>query len=555
MIPSGLEAEPWQNQEKEFFEMRLKPLLEGNNRDQGVIPFLTRQRWFGGKARQIEQTRVLDWGMLPCSGCVAFLVIVSVEFTDGGADQYCLPLSLASAQAVASVPADTVLISWSGTEGEAVIYDALGSSAVSLALLSAVETNHEIRGQTGRFRAFPTAAFTQLRQQLDVIPPVTQGPATSSNSFVLFGRHLLLKLFRKLESGINPDIELSCYLTEQTSFRRIPLAAGVIEYQAPGQEPLAVAMIQQLVDNQGDGWHHALREVCLYFQRLQTQPEGAKAPVPQSQDLVELAQQEIPADAAEVIGDFLHSSALLGRRTAELHLALAQPTELPELVPEPITESDVASWEKSLQQQAQRALDCLKSHLQQLPDSLQATAQSLLAARTALQQAGSDEPWKNLRACKIRCHGDYHLGQVLRADNDFVILDFEGEPARPLAERRQKQTPIRDVAGMLRSYQYAAFAGLFEFTQDLPDEIARLEPWAIAWANWNSVAFLREYLSVAHGAVFLPDHLPALRACLRHFTLEKALYELEYELNNRPAWVRIPLSAVPVWSYPTRGGR
>jgi maltose alpha-D-glucosyltransferase/alpha-amylase len=361
---------------------------------------------------------------------------------------------------------------------------------------------------------------------------------------VFFGRHLLLKLFRKLESGINPDIELSGYLTEHTSFRRIPLAAGVIEYEAPGQEPLAVAMIQQLVDNQGDGWHHALQEVRHYFERRQEQSDVATAPVPESRDLVELAQREIPVDASNVIGRFLQSSALLGRRTAELHLALSRPTDLPDLAPEPITESDVTSWEQSLRKQAQRALDGLRSHLQQLPDSLQPTARSLLAPTTTLWPASGDEPLNNLRACKIRCHGDYHLGQVLRTDNDFVILDFEGEPARPLAERRRKQTPIRDVAGMVRSYQYAAFAGLFEFTQDPPDDCARLEPWAIAWATWNSVAFLREYLSVAQGAAFLPGDWPALRACLRLFTLEKALYELEYELNNRPAWVRIPLSGI-----------
>src|SRR5581483_3092308 len=194
-------------------------------------------------------------------------------------------------------------------------------------------------------------------------------------------------------------------------------------------------------------------------------------------------------------------------------------------------EADLAAAGADVQQQAGEALAALQASSLNLPE-LQLLAE---AARSLARRDGA------AGAAKIRCHGDYHLGQVLRVADDFVLLDFEGEPKRPVSERRAKQSPLRDVAGMLRSLDYAAYAGLFAFTHDQPEEFARLEPWAELWQRWTSAAFLREYLATAAGAPFLPAAPEQADRLLRLFMLGKAFYELVYELNHRPDWVRIPL--------------
>jgi maltose alpha-D-glucosyltransferase/alpha-amylase len=520
-------------------------ILEGRARtvlEQEVLPwFLQQQRWFGGKARGLESVRLIDQGTLPAGNTPAFLVLLEVRFADATTDRYFLPLGVTvepAAAALLTSQRSRVLARLLRTRGaEAVLHDALADAAACTALLEAIGAGREWSTRSGRIRAVATAAFAELRGQADTSLPMERGPETSSNSLVFFGRRLLLKLFRRLEVGINPDFEIGRFLTETSRFPRIPKVAGTIEYHRPGSDPVSLAILQEQVANQGDGWSHALDELGRYFERAARRDPLPPKPRP----LLELANTAPPAAIQEVMGSYLQTAAILGRRTAELHLALAGATQDPLFTPEPLTAVDLGALIAQIQKLGRQALGALRDHAPTLPGEVGAEAHRLLTEGPRCLEHLAQIPAVPSGAVKIRCHGDYHLGQVLRVENDFVILDFEGEPTRTVAERRAKQSPLKDVAGMLRSFDYAAYAGLFAFTRDRPNEFGRLEPWAELWRQWTSAAFLRAYRTTAGRAVFLPADGAAL---LDLFMLDKAFYELAYELNNRPDWVRIPLRGI-----------
>jgi maltose alpha-D-glucosyltransferase/alpha-amylase len=259
-----------------------------------------------------------------------------------------------------------------------------------------------------------------------------------------------------------------------------------------------------------------------------------------------------PRTVQDAMGGYLETAATLGRRTAEMHTALASDASDRAFSPEPFTRDDLSALSMDASAQAQKALDALAQIVERsakrgqpvLSDSVRREAKQLLRSRQVLLNSIREAPSLDFVTSKIRVHGDYHLGQVLWSEGDFYILDFEGEPARPIAERRQKQSPLKDVAGMVRSYSYAAYAGLYAYTASRPSEFERLEPWARLWQTWASAAFLRAYFLTTGDALFVPTEATQREELLRLWMLDKALYELNYELNNRPDWVRIPLRGV-----------
>lgn len=516
--------------------------------EQSVIPqYLTRQRWFGGKARALKSTRVTDYMTIPSDSPAAFLVLVQVDFADKTSDQYCLPLAIATgaqADTLRESSPGSVLARVPGRNGDAIVYDAMANDSVCAALLSIVEMEREVKTRTAGVRGFKTAIYNELRGPNDFPPRIRRGGGGTSNTAIVFDDRLIMKLFRRLEPGQNPELEIGRFLSEKTDYRRLPLTAGAFDYSSAKTEPTVLAIVQQLVNNEGPGWEHALEEIGRFFERASSESHANDQIDADSRSLFDLAGIEPPAMVADTIGTYLTAAAILGRRTAELHLALASDPSDPAFAPEPITPEYLSRVRTQLRKRAEVAIASLAENAGGLPDALREAAQRLIADREQVIERMGTLPADELRATKIRCHGDYHLGQVLRAEGDFIILDFEGEPARPLAERREKESPMRDVAGMLRSFSYAAYSGLFTFTERRPDNFARMEAWARLWQNWTSAVFYSSYCSIAAGASFLPDDPAQVRAWVELFVLEKALYELVYELNNRPTWVRIPLFGI-----------
>jgi maltose alpha-D-glucosyltransferase/alpha-amylase len=521
-------------------------LLDGNVRTlierEALVPFLKRQRWFAGKARAIRSARIADWAVLTRGGEPTFLTFVEVLYGDGSRDHYFVPMAARSAHAemvTHSFPAEVVARIGGARKG--VIYDAAIDDAAGEAFLAAIAGSTEIRTRFGAVRSVPAPAFQPIRGDAPASSlKLSRGSAEQSNTSLVYGNRLIMKLFRRIEPGPNPDYEIGRFLSERAAFPRVPPVGGGLEYHLPGVEPTTLSMLQALIGNQGNGWDRAIDELGRYFERAAGRTE---LPVVDETpgSLLQLANAPVPHAVADMIGGFLENASKLGRRTAELHLALASDATDPAFRPEPMTSAEFNALAKDMDAHAESVLKLLEGAIANLPQGSAAKTQAILQSGDRLRQRLREVGALQNGTTRIRIHGDYHLGQVLWAENDFVILDFEGEPARALAERRAKQVALKDVAGMLRSYSYAAYAALFAHTIDRPADFDRLEPWARLWEAWNSAVFLQGYLAIARRASFVPGTSAALEILLRAFLIDKALYELRYELNSRPGWLDVPL--------------
>ncbi len=510
-----------------------------------LLAYLPRQRWFGAKSRTITSVGVEDCIAIPDTN--AAILLLEIAYTDGGADTYQLPLALSTgsaARALESAGSPAILATLSRGEELAVLHDATADESFRQALLSLIANSSTIAGNTAEIVGDPSTAFAEVRGA-DPLPART-GSAEQSNTSLLFRNRLILKLFRRLQPGENPDVEIGRFLTEVAHFPRIAPFLGEIRTRPRAGGPTTLAMLQGLIENEGDGWAWTLEELGRFYDSVATCPLPENLGQPASFTV----STPIPQAAQEHAGFYIDAAGLLGRRTGEMHLALATPTDNPAFAAEPYTAADIAADAERVTTQIATALDALKRGMPGLPDAAADRALDdaarLLARRrdllTATERFAAGDPTRY--GLRIRIHGDYHLGQILRSKNDFVILDFEGEPARSLAERRRKQSPLKDVAGMLRSFNYAAFSGLQRFAQRRPEDARNLERWAQLWGNAVTTSFLIGYRQTfANAPGLLPDPETA-ETMLRLALLEKALYELQYELNNRPDWVRIPLAGI-----------
>jgi len=519
-------------------------LLDGNVRTlierDLLLPFLMRQRWFGGKSRRTRLARFVDWGLLRRGPQPLFLTIVETQFDDGTRHQYFLPLTIcpaADAKGLIEQSPHAVLASITGAR-KAVLFDAWLDDRYARTLLDALEREEQMTTKRGAIRARKTPAFARRRGAAGDDLGIRRMSVEQSNTSIVYGDLLILKLFRRIEPGTNPDLEIGLQLTERTGFDRVPPVAGAFEYAGPGGEPATLAMMQDLIKSQGDGWTHALGELGRFYEDV-----GDES-APRVDGTAWLTDSTPLESAVRAMGAYLGTAATLGRRTAEMHLALASDSTNPAFAPEPMVAEDLERLTAESGSQAKQALERLASARPGLPDDVQLAADRLLRSADVLVERIRSAPRLEFVAAKIRVHGDYHLGQVLLCEGDFYILDFEGEPARPLTERRLKQSPLKDVAGMIRSFGYAAYAGLFAHTSSRRSELVRLESWARIWQLCAASAFLDAYFTAVDGALFVPASGAERDALLEMFVLDKALYELNYELNNRPDWARIPLRGI-----------
>jgi len=440
--------------------------------------WLPRQRWFGAKTRAIASVEIVDWVAL----ATAVMVVVEVLYAEGGVDTYQLPLAIATVDG---------------------IQDSTGNEQFRQALLKLIEGEVTLELHNGG--TLCAHGYAELRGQQPLTAKVSK--AEQSNTSIIFGDKMILKLFRRLQPGENPDVEIGRFLTEVAHFPHIPALLGEITLRQSGEEKTYLAMLQGLVANEGDGWQWTLDELARFY-----------------------------ASPGQQHSTYLEAASLLGQRTAQMHLALATETSDAAFRSEPLTATELTEDAQRIRTEITLALDALEQALPSLEGNVADDAATILRNRAELlAQADvilSEHPSGRI----IRIHGDYHLGQILRTTDDFVILDFEGEPARSLAERRAKRCPLKDVAGMLRSFSYAAWTGL--------DHRQALLPQLQLWQDAVSSRFLNAYReSIAAQPDLLPQ--PALAdSLLRAYLLEKACYELLYELNNRPAWVGIPIAGL-----------
>lgn len=505
-----------------------------------LVTYLPRQRWFGAKSRTIKEVEVFDSAAFP--GLEAALFFLQLTYDDGSKDVYHLGLAISSGEEAGKIRASdpaSIVTTVSTPAGPAILHDAVAREAVRQAVLNLIETSGELRTRTGALQGHRSSAFAAIR---GVSPlPGRTGSAEQSNTSILYGSKLIMKLFRRLQAGENPDTEIGRFLTETAHFTRIAPFLGDVTLNSETGEPTTFAMLQGLVENEGDGWQWTLDELSHYYDDVASLPPPPDLGVPRS---IRMGEGSL---ARERIGPYLNAAALLGRRTAEMHLALATPSDNPAFSAEPFTTEDLSADANRIETQLSLSLEALKSSVSQLT--------GVGADSAVLVLSRHDDLFSRARAIasaspadfgkRIRIHGDYHLGQVLRTRGDYTILDFEGEPARTLAQRRAKQSPLKDVAGMLRSFSYAAYAALNDSAQSRPDEAKNLELWAGLWHNEVSIEFLRAYrIAIEATNPYLIPQPAQAQLLLNGYLLEKALYELLYELDNRQAWVRIPLAGI-----------
>ena len=332
----------------------------------------------------------------------------------------------------------------------------------------------------------------------------------------------------------------------QRGFKNTPAVLGGLEYRAGKEsESYVLAILQQFVPNQGDAWSYTLTSLGDFFGNALASKRNP--PNLSNEHPLALIGQEIPSELRSFIGPYLESAALLGKRTAEMHAALADENGGPDFAPEPFTAGDAHQLRRDLLGQADITFELLRRKQAVLTGEVADQSRELLQIEQRVSGRFAAVEQHPISALRIRHHGDYHLGQVLYTGQDFMIIDFEGEPARPLSERRAKVLALRDVAGMIRSFQYAAFAALFGQVPGISGEPATLklvERWAAAWNAYVSATYLRAYFEGAQGLPFLPSEWSERRILLDAFLLQKALYEVAYEINNRPDWLRIPLRGI-----------
>ncbi|MGQ0702629.1 MAG: maltose alpha-D-glucosyltransferase [Gemmatimonadales bacterium] len=522
--------------------------------EQTVLPeYLPKQRWFGRKSRPIQRCKVEDWIALDEHSGV---VLVTAHYDAEDRDTYVLPLALAGGEAANQVREHrptAVLAALAGDAG-GILYDGLARDATCRALAALVQSG-EARGARGALRGRPGRAMPKEAAAAQAELPITRIDGDWSNTSFAVGDRLMCKLYRRRVAGPHPDSEMIRYLSEELEFTGVPAFAGEVEHQTGRGAPATIALLQRLIPDQVDGWRWMQEELGRFYERALAvgTRRAVRRPGRQWGGLgawLRGAAATLSPELDELFGISDNAAAALGRRTAELHLALARPTGDPAFAAQPLTRDDLGELGDHLRQAGGAALELLKRAFASLPDEIVEPASRLLALRPKLRERaerirGQLPPGARpgTAGAKIRIHGDYHLGQVLRSGTEFLIIDFEGEPVRPLAERRAKQSPLRDVAGMLRSFSYAAEAAREAHLSRRPADRLRLVPWAELWEESVCGLFLAHYLETirAPGSSLLPQDPDPLEALLEAYLLDRGLSELRDELDHRPGWVGIPI--------------
>jgi maltose alpha-D-glucosyltransferase / alpha-amylase len=480
--------------------------------------FLVRQRWFAAKTRGLETVTIEDWAILDADRPVLLLLLR----LDG--ERYYVPVSVCSTDRAA--PADLIV-----GAGNRAIVDAHEDPSFMLPLLDAMAAHRELRGHHGRFVCRSPGPADTTSNQLTMPRALVRITAEQSNTSVIVDRAVILKSIRRPQPGVNPDVEVLGFLARRTGFRHVPPLTGWVDYVDAQENGATVAVLQGFVENAGDGWRYALARLDALCDALEN-PAGLEPATP--------AEARIAILAAPLIQDV----KTLGVVTGGLHAALASEPHEPAFRPEPVTYEDVGRWCARIARELEEVAFDTRAAGAPLPPGLDMIRETLRGSGGRIDSAVAEVGLLgSARTHKIRCHGDFHLGQVLKTADGFVVLDFEGEPARSLEERISKHPPVRDVAGMLRSLSYAVHTAA---GRRPPEKRAETLRGLAAWERHARRAFFEGYEAAIRDSPvrLVPASSEELARACAVFELEKACYELRYELDNRPAWAPIPADGI-----------
>ncbi len=518
-----------------------------------LLPKVLKTRpWFLGRTRDIRDISIEEVVHLPETS--SYLMVADLEYTDGDPEKYVIALSAASGEKAERILHDNregVLATVNGTPQATVIYGAIFDREFADALLTAIVRRKKYKGDYGDLHGGHTRSFRKDWSRTRTTMEPSRVESDQPSSYLRYGENFMLKLYRKLEAGPNPDREMLEFLTEHTEFCNTPRALGWLEYrQAFNDEETrtTVGLLTSYTRNGTNGWSWILDHLGLFFERALAVPADdprMKDLLPVG-DLLSASAQPVPVIIAELMGTKLESIRLLGQRTAEMHAALSSRPDIPDFAPEPFTDFYRYGVYHGMIGRVGRTFDALRNRLLKLSGPAQDEVRSLLSQEHVLR--GLFHPLRDERivSTRIRHHGDFHLKHLQFTGNDVIFTDFDGAPDRPLSERRIKRSALRDVACMIRSFDYVSYAVLFGQVPGIvasPDSPA-LATWAEAWRIWTSAVFLRSYLEKSGAADFVPQSLRQRRIMLRAYLMEKCLLEINHELEYRPDWLRIPVRGI-----------
>ena len=506
-----------------------------------------KMRWFGGKGRLMQGLRIVDLAPISMETSQAVLLLIEVTYESGLPEMYQLAVTFGDDASMTRLlencpQAAICRLTLEGVEG--LLYDAIYGHELQKVLFERLASGNSISQKQSEILFNSTRALKKYVKEHKKIRSRILA-AEQSNTSLVFDNKFFMKIYRKVDRAINPDVEITEFLSEKAKFPHVPSFMGSIEWIQKGQS-MVLAMAQDMVESSGDAWVLMLSRLHNFYEKVLSGDRKHLLELELRGNLTSPASyDEIPEELKELIEAQLAEQArLLGVRTGEMHLALASTTDQPDFVPEDFSLHYQRSLYSSFQSLVRATLQNQVRNLKKLNEKARKEAEDILAMKEDILTVFRRIYRRKFDVVKIRIHGDYHLGQVLYTGKDFVILDFEGEPARSYSERRLKRSPLRDVSGMIRSFHYAAYGGLLLNDQVRKEDLQKLLPFAEVWYHYMSGFFTRAYLETVAGSPFLPDDPEDLAVMLQTYLLEKAIYELNYELNNRPDWVMIPMRGI-----------
>ncbi len=507
-----------------------------------MFGYVQKSRWFRGKAKKIKSIELNDTIPLSTGKFNSYILLIEIVYIEGRNEQYIIPLSVITSEEVTEKKQKQpeALVAYVEIDGhEGLLYDGSYNPQVRDLLLKLILQKGKVKHKKGAIAGIPGRNISRKIKKSELPLPSRVLLAEQSNTSILYDSRFFFKLYRSPEEGNNPEMEIIRTLTENTSFRNFPTFAGALEYESDDKENSGLGILVDYIPNEGNAWEFVQSSIDRYFDRI----------IEEKDELIAANYGEHVAEAAgrekmiDLMGSFFTEMiALLGKRTAELHLALASVKDKKEFGQEPFSLLYQKSLYQSFRTIIKRTFSQMKSSKKKLDDDHVKLIDEVLTNESLLLSTlKSTLERKKIHTSKIRVHGDYHLGQVLFTGKDFVIIDFEGEPTRSITARKLKHCPFKDVAGMLRSFHYSIYMGKVENESKMPESQDFLNPWLEAWYKTVQDVFIESYLETAGNASFIPKEKEQLNDLMAVYTIEKAIYELDYEVNNRPDWLHIPL--------------
>ncbi|HEX3019179.1 MAG TPA: maltose alpha-D-glucosyltransferase [Chitinispirillaceae bacterium] len=540
-IPAMKLKKNWES----IFSGKARQILE----EKLLSRYLMHCRWFASKSRKISKTTIIEEISLNFDSTDSSkLLIIKVNFTEGADENYLLPVAFEKKTAPGGLTEQypqAVISELLIDDQEGVLYDGMYNEKVHQILFAIINGKKRIKGLGGELVG---VAGRNLKAISENLPPVLLShplKVEQSNTAIVFDETFFMKLYRKLEEGTNPELEILQFLSDEVQFTHIPLFAGAIEYRSERTQPQTVAIMQGYVENSGNAWSYTLGVIARFFEQVLSDSYGMENLQQSFPSLFLTKISDVPAIIRDKVGElFLEMISLLGKRSAQMHKALSLSQNNTQFDPESFSQLYQRSLYQSMQGLVQRTFQSLDKNIKTIPENYRSLAEIVLENEGKVLEIMKKIVQRKITSTKIRIHGDYHLGQVLYTGKDFVIMDFEGEPARPLSERKLKRSPFKDVAGMIRSFHYSTYSTLLLNPTFRQADFPQLESWISPLYNYISGVFLESYLKESGDASFVPRDNEQIIILLQIFLLEKAVYELGYEMNNRPEWVIIPLRGI-----------